>query len=134
MIYTGPIDTFFDNKYGKLPYRSLNFIFENYDKEYYQEHSQINYPNDFEYTRIVEIKHVTKQKCKNTTIVKEFPKKGGDPFYPIPMEASNRLYLKYKEDADKLKNVYFIGRLAEYKYLNMDEIIKRALDLFKRIQ
>lgn len=134
LIYTGPIDLFFNYKYGKLPYRSLKFSHENYDQEYYQEWVQINYPNNFDYTRIVEIKHATGQKCNNTTIVKEFPSNIGEPFYPIPNNENINLYLKYKKEADKLKNTFFIGRLATYQYLNMDEIVGEALDLFESIK
>jgi UDP-galactopyranose mutase len=134
LIYTGRIDSFFDYKFGKLPYRSLKFIFEDYEKEFYQDYSQINYPNDFEYTRIVEIKHATHQKCPNTTIVKEFPSSTGDPFYPIPSRETKELYLKYKDEAEKLDDVYFIGRLAQYKYINMDQAVKSALDLFEKLR
>ena len=134
LIYTGPIDLFFNYKYGKLPYRSLKFSHENYSQEFYQDWVQINYPNNFDYTRIVEIKHATGQKCNNTTIVKEFPSNIGEPFYPIPNNENINLYLKYKKEADKLKNTFFIGRLATYQYLNMDEIVGEALDLFESIK
>jgi UDP-galactopyranose mutase len=134
LIYTGPIDEFFDCRYGKLPYRSLNFKFENYNKEFYQDWSQINYPNENDFTRIVEIKHVTGQKIAKTTISKEYPVSNGDPFYPIPAKDNFNLYKKYKKDADNLQDVYFIGRLAQYKYLNMDQVVKEALDLFKIIK
>jgi UDP-galactopyranose mutase len=134
LIYTGPIDLFFNYKYGKLPYRSLNFSHENYDQEFYQDWVQINYPNNFDYTRIVEIKHATGQNCKNTTIVKEFPSTIGEPFYPIPNNENINLYLNYKKEVDKLKNTFFIGRLATYQYLNMDEIVREALDLFESIK
>jgi UDP-galactopyranose mutase len=134
LIYTGRIDTFFNYKFGKLPYRSLKFVFEDYETEFYQDYSQINYPNDFEYTRIVEIKHATHQKCPNTAIVKEFPSDKGDPFYPIPSKETEELYLKYENEAKKLKDVYFIGRLAKYKYINMDQAVKSALDLFEKLR
>lgn len=136
LIYTGSIDAFFNFQFDKLPYRSLEFIFENHDKEFYQKYSQINYPNDFEYTRIVEIKHATGQICPSTTIVKEIPRdqSNSDPFYPIPNSKNEKLYLKYHNLADKLKNVYFIGRLAQYKYINMDQVIKNALKLFEEIK
>lgn len=130
LIYTGPIDEFFHYKYGKLPYKSLNFKFENHNKEFYQDWSQINYPNDHDFTRIVEIKHVTDQKISTTTIVKEYPQSEGEPYYPIPAKENYGLYKRYKADADNLKNIYFIGRLAQYKYLNMDQVVKEALDLF----
>lgn len=134
LIFTGPIDEFFGYKYGKLPYRSLRFEFENHNKEFYQGWSQINYPNEQDYTRIVEIKHVTGQKIPNTTIVREYPVAGGDSFYPIPAKENMNLYLKYKKEADNLKNVYFVGRLAQYRYLNMDQVVKEALDLFNNIK
>ncbi|MFX1293624.1 MAG: UDP-galactopyranose mutase [Promethearchaeota archaeon] len=131
LIYTGCIDEFFNYKFGKLPYRSLEFKHENYNKEFYQKWVQINYPNEFEYTRIVEIKHATGQKTPKTTIIKEYPRGEGDPFYPIPREENQNLYEKYKKEANKLKNVIFIGRLAQYKYLNMDQVVKNALNTFK---
>ncbi len=134
LIYTGPIDEFFDYKFGKLPYRSLKFVHENYDKEFYQNWVQINYPNDYDYTRIVEIKHATGQNCSNTTIVKEYPSDQGKPFYPIPTKYNLALYKNYEQEALKLKNSYFIGRLATYRYLNMDEVVKNALDLFQMLQ
>ncbi len=134
LIYTGPIDAFFNYKYGKLSYRSLYFKFENYDKEFYQDYSQINYPNERRFTRIVEIKHVTGQKIPRTTIVREYPKPKGEPYYPIPSRENEALYNKYKREAEELKNVYFVGRLAEYKYLNMDQVVKAALDLFEKLE
>ncbi len=131
IIYTGPIDEFFGNKFGSLPYRSLKFKFEHYNKEFYQEWVQINYPNDFDFTRIVEIKHATGQKLNSTTIVKEYPQDIGEPFYPIPNIENNRIYSMYKQKSEKLDNIYFIGRLATYRYLNMDQVVKDALDLFQ---
>lgn len=133
LLYTGPIDEFFDYKYGRLPYRSLRFRFETHNKEFYQDWSQINYPNDYKYTRIVEIKHATGQIIPKTTIVKEYPCEKGSPFYPIPNPDNQKIYLKYKKAADKLNDVYFIGRLAQYRYLNMDQVVKEALDLFKKL-
>lgn len=134
LIYSGPIDEFFDYKYGKLPYRSIRFKFETYNKEFYQDWLQINYPNNYKYTRIVEIKYATGQKSPKTTITKEYPCSKGEPYYPIPNLKNQKLYLKYKKEASKLKNIYFIGRLAQYKYLNMDEVIKEALNLFEKIK
>lgn len=133
LIYTGLIDEFFNYKYGKLPYRSLRFKHETYNREFYQDWSQINYPNDYKYTRIVEIKHATGQKIPRTTIVKEYPCSRGEPYYPIPNPQNHELYLKYKKEADKLKNVYLVGRLAQYKYLNMDQVVREALCLFKKL-
>ncbi|MCK5608192.1 UDP-galactopyranose mutase [Candidatus Pacearchaeota archaeon] len=134
LIYTGPIDEFFEHKFGKLPYRSLKFEFERHEKEFYQECVQINYPNEHDYTRIVEIKHATKQKIPATTIMKEYPAKDGPPLYPILNPKNREIYGKYKSEAEKLKNVYFIGRLAEYRYSNMDQVVKNALDLFEELK
>lgn len=134
LIFTGPIDVFFDYKYGKLPYRSIKFIKEQYDCEFYQNYGQINYPNEHKFTRVVEIKHVTGQKIGKTTIIKEVPQSGDDPYYPIPNPKNKELYLKYYEESKKLENVFFVGRLAQYEYLNMDQVVKRSLDLFKKLQ
>jgi UDP-galactopyranose mutase len=133
MIYTGPIDEFFDHKFGRLPYRSLRFEFETLDQECYQPVSQVNYPNDYDFTRIVEIKHATGQRHQKTTIVREYPLEKGDPYYPIPREENQLLYERYKKEADKLKDVYFIGRLANYRYHNMDEVVALALELFETL-
>lgn len=134
LIFTGPIDYFFDYMYGKLPYRSLDFKFETLDTEKYQNAAVVNYPNDHDYTRITEFKHFYLQKHKQTTICYEYPKDEGDPYYPIPMPVCHEIYTKYKKNADKLENVYFIGRLAEYRYLNMDQVVSEALKLFERLK
>lgn len=134
LIWTGPIDEFFDYTYGRLPYRSLRFEHETQDVEYYQPVSQINYPFDYDFTRVVEIKHATGQKHHKTTIIREYPMVDGEPYYPIPRPQNEELYQKYKEEANKLKDVYVIGRLAEYKYLNMDQVVDRALRLFEVIK
>lgn len=131
LIYTGPIDYFFDYKYGKLPYRSLRFEPQTFEQEYFQEVAVVNYPNDYDFTRITEFKHMTLQKHPKTTIFREYPKDEGEPYYPIPMEDAVNIYHKYKKEAQKLKSVYFIGRLAEYKYYNMDQVVKRALEVFE---
>jgi len=136
IIYTGPIDEYFNFKYGKLQWRSLEFDFKVFEDEYKQSNVQINYSNSEDYTRSVEIKHVTKQKINKTVISYEYPKSVGDPYYPIPNKKNEDLYEKYKLLADietKNNNVYFCGRLAEYKYFNTDEVIERALDLFNTI-
>jgi len=133
MIYTGPIDEFFNYKFGRLSYRSLQFEFETFDQEWFQPVSQVNYPNDYDFTRIVEIKHATGQSHPKTTIVREYPSGEGDPYYPIPTETNRRLYERYKRETKKLKNIYFIGRLAHYKYYNMDEVVALALELFEKI-
>ena len=127
MIYTGPIDTFFDYKYGKLPYRSLQFKWENHKIEYYQKATSVNYVNSEKYTRITEHKYFSNIKSNTTTIAKEYPKMEGNPYYPIPNEETNTLYKKYKEEVDKLENTSFMGRLAEYKYYNMDQVVSRVL-------
>lgn len=136
IIWCGKIDEFFDFKFGKLPYRSLKFEFETFrDKEYVQVCEQINYPEKhIPWTRTVEIKHATGQKCKHTTISKEFPMGEGEPYYPIPGKEAKELYEKYKQEALGLKNVVFLGRLAEYAYINMDQVVKKSLDLFENIE
>lgn len=133
-IYTGPIDRFFNYKFGKLQYRSLRFEWETYNQDFYQKAAVINYPNDYDFTRITEYKYLTGQKHQKTTISKEFPTWDGDPYYPVSSKENQELYLKYKEEADKTKNVIFLGRLAEYKYYNMDHVVKKALDVFKEIK
>lgn len=133
LIYTGCIDEFFNFKFGPLPYRSLRFEFEKFEKEYYQGYSQINYPNEYDFTRIVEIKHATGQIAPRTTIVREYPMSEGEPYYPIPKKDNELRYQQYKAEADTLKNVYFVGRLAQYKYFNMDQVVRSALDLFTRL-
>lgn len=135
MIYTGAIDEYFDFMFGKLPYRSLRFEHETHDKEFYQEFQQINFPNEYKYTRIVEWKHATGQKHKKTTITKEYPKQaedGMEKYYPVPREENHILFNKYKKEAEKLKTVIFCGRLADYKYYNMDQVTARALNIFEK--
>jgi UDP-galactopyranose mutase len=135
-IYTGPIDYYFDYQFGKLPWRSLAFDHVEFAKEFAQPCVQINYPNDFEYTRSVEIKHVTQQKVPNTIVSYEYSKAEGDPYYPIPADDNKKLFFKYKELAEietKKNNVYFGGRLANYVYINTDEAIEGALEIYKKI-
>ncbi|QJD96565.1 UDP-galactopyranose mutase [Mucilaginibacter robiniae] len=134
LIYTGPIDSFFDYKYGKLPYRSLRFEHETLNQEQYQSHQQINYPNDYDFTRVVEWKHATQQKSQVTTITREYPmpaEGGMEKYYPIPKEDNHLLFRKYQEEADKLDHVVFCGRLADYKYYNMDQVVARSLKIFE---
>ena len=133
MIYTGPIDYYFDYRFGKLPYRSLDFHFETHDKEQYQQAATVNYPNNHLYTRITEFKYLTGQKNDKTTIVYEYPKAEGDPYYPVPRPENAELYKKYQLLAEPLSHVHFIGRLATYKYYNMDQVVGQALTLFKKI-
>lgn len=128
-VYTGPIDLYFDFAFGKLEWRSLEFQFEAYDTEYQQSCVQINYPNDHEFTRSIEIKHVTGQEHEKTVVCKEFPRAVGDPYYPVPNSENKARYLQYKAKADALENIHFVGRLAEYTYINTDQAIRKALDL-----
>jgi UDP-galactopyranose mutase len=130
MIYTGAIDSFFGYKFGKLPYRSLRFEHETLNREFYQDFQQVNYPNEYDFTRIVEWKHATGQKSHLTTITKEYALAAGDnqeKYYPVPRDVNHQLFKKYKQEAEQLKDVLFCGRLADYKYYNMDQVIARAL-------
>jgi UDP-galactopyranose mutase len=136
-LYTGPVDEYFDFRLGKLPWRSLDFQFTEHKKEFFQECVQINYPNDHDYTRSVEIKHVTRQAHPHTVVSHEFPKSVGDPYYPVPAPENRSLYEKYRPlaEAETAQNkVYFAGRLAEYTYINTDEAIEKAFAVFERIR
>ncbi len=133
MIYTGPIDSYFDYCYGKLPYRSLEFKFETIDSEAYQPTGTVNYPNEQAYTRITDFKYLTGQKHPKTTIVYEYPKADGDPYYPIPRPENAETYRKYQQLAAQMDNTFFVGRLATYKYYNMDQVVAQALTLFKKL-
>ncbi|HSH50332.1 MAG TPA: UDP-galactopyranose mutase, partial [Bacteroidales bacterium] len=128
MIYTGPIDYFFDYEFGKLPYRSIRFEFETYDLESFQEAPVTNCVDDsVKFTRVAEYKKFTRQSNPKTTISKEYPSKSDDPYYPIPNRNNNALYKKYFHETNKLKTVQFVGRLAEYKYYNMDQVVVNSL-------
>jgi UDP-galactopyranose mutase len=133
MIYTGPVDSFFDYCYGKLPYRSLEFVHETHNMPIYQPAPVVNYPNDNAYTRITEFKYLTGQEHAKTSIVYEYPQAEGDPYYPIPRAENALLYEKYKQLADQTSNVYFVGRLATYKYYNMDQVVAQALKTYRTI-
>lgn len=130
LIYTGAVDYFFDYKFGRLKYRSLSFEYETVDCESYQEASVVNYPNDYDFTRITEFKKLTGQKSDKSTIIREYPTWDGEPYYPYPTKACADEYLVYKRECEKLSNVVFVGRLAEYKYYDMDAVVKRALEVF----
>lgn len=134
MVYTGPIDYFYDYCFGKLPYRSIDFKFQTFDMEFLQKTGTVNYPNEHAYTRITEFKYLTGQKHSKTSIVYEFPKDDGDPYYPVPRAENAALYRKYHGKALAEQNVYFAGRLATYKYYNMDQVVAQALTLFKKIE
>ncbi|MDQ2751928.1 MAG: UDP-galactopyranose mutase [Bacteroidota bacterium] len=133
LIFTGPIDSYFDYCYGKLPYRSLEFQFETLETERFQTTGTINYPNEHLYTRITEFKYLTGQKHHKTSIVYEYPKAEGDPYYPIPRPENAELYKKYQLLAATTSNVYFTGRLGTYKYYNMDQVVAQSLTLFKKL-
>jgi UDP-galactopyranose mutase len=134
IIFTGPVDEYFNFRYGKLPYRSLFFQHETHDMEVYQPAPVVNYPNDYAYTRITEFKYLTGQVHPKTSIVYEYPMEEGDPYYPVPRKENNELYQRYKALTDNTPGVYFVGRLATYKYYNMDQVVAQALTLFKRIK
>lgn len=134
MIYTGPIDYFYDYIYGKLPYRSIKFEWGNYPIEKFQEAAVVNcVDSSNEFTRTTEYKHLTSQLAKSTTISKEFTIKVGEQYYPIPNHKNQFQYLKYKTETKKLKNVLFCGRLAQYQYYNMDQVIANILIILKRV-
>ena len=133
LIFTGPIDEYFNYCYGKLPYRSLEFKFETIDTEVFQPTGTVNYPNEQLYTRITDFKYLTGQKHSKTAIVYEFPKAEGDPYYPVPRPENAELYKKYQQLATSMTNTYFVGRLATYKYYNMDQVVAQALTTFKKI-
>ncbi len=134
MVYSGPIDAFFNHCYGKLPYRSLDFHHLNLAQEQFQPVGTVNYPNDYDYTRVSEFKHLTGQRHATTSVVYEYPCADGDPYYPIPRPENAELYRKYEADAEALDNVTFVGRLATYKYYNMDQVVGQALAAFKRLK
>jgi UDP-galactopyranose mutase len=133
LIYTGPIDYYFDYRFGKLPYRSLDFECKTLNRKSFQNAAVVNYPNEHEYTRITEYKKFYFQKHPQTTICLEYAKAQGDPYYPVPNEANSALYERYDKEAKKLKNVYFVGRLAQYRYLNMDQAADEGLAAFSEI-
>jgi UDP-galactopyranose mutase len=133
LIYTGPIDAFFDQRFGPLPYRSLEFRFETRDCVQHQPVGTVNYPNDHQYTRITEFKHLTGQQHPRTTIVYEHPRSEGEPYYPIPRAENQQLYRRYHQLALATPGVHFCGRLATYRYYNMDQVVAQALTLAERL-
>lgn len=133
MIYTGPIDYFFDYCHGKLPYRSIEFRFETFETDRYQPTGTVNYPNEHPYTRVTEFKYLTGQEHLKTTVVFEHPQALSDPYYPVPRPENAELYRKYQLMANDMQNVFFTGRLATYKYYNMDHVIAQSLTLYKKI-
>jgi UDP-galactopyranose mutase len=138
MVFTGPLDSFFDYVHGPLPYRSLHFDYEFVGAAYFQPAGQVNFPNDHLYTRITEFKHMTGQEASGTSIAREFPQAHvagqNEPYYPVPVAESAELYARYRAEVAKLKGeVLFAGRLADYKYYNMDQAVVRAFELFEEI-
>jgi UDP-galactopyranose mutase len=133
LIYTGPVDEFFDYRYGKLPYRSLKFEFETVNQEWVQPVAVLNYPNEHLYTRVTEFKHLTGQEHRKSSLVYEYPMAEGDPYYPVPRPENNELYKKYQALAEERSDVHFVGRLATYKYYNMDQVVAQALSVYARI-
>ncbi|URD51659.1 UDP-galactopyranose mutase [Chroococcidiopsis sp. CCNUC1] len=134
MIYTGPIDLFFDYRYGKLPYRSLEFQHETVNMPVHQPVAVVNYPNEHLYTRVTEFKYLTGQEHPKTSIVYEYPRAEGDPYYPVPRSENTALYKKYQALADATSGVHFVGRLATYKYYNMDQVVAQALTIYKKLR
>jgi UDP-galactopyranose mutase len=133
VVFTGPIDEFFEYRFGRLPYRSLEFRFETHNVPVLQEAPVINYPNENAYTRITEFKYLTGQEHSKTTVVYEFPKADGDPYYPIPRPENQLLYRKYQTLADQTAGVHFLGRLGTYKYYNMDQCVAQALAYYRKV-
>lgn len=135
VIYTGQIDELFDYKFGDLPYRSVNMQFETIEKDFYQEKATVNYPNDYDFTRITEFKHIHPINTPKTTILKEYPQEyvrnKNTPYYPIFTNENQNKYNQYLEYSKEFKNLILVGRLAEYKYYDMDDIVIRALEVFK---
>lgn len=138
MIFTGPLDEFFGCRYGRLPYRTLRFAFEHYDKPDYQGHSVVNYTVDEDFTRITEYKWLTGQECEGTTISKEYPyaytgEDGQIPYYVIANEENQALYERYKKEVEGIANFHLLGRLAEYQYYNIDKMVEKALELSRSL-
>lgn len=133
LIYTGPIDEFFDFRLGKLPYRSLRFVHNSLNQPQFQPVAVVNYPQTEQFTRITEYKHLTGQESLRTSISYEYPSDEGDPYYPVPRAQNEALYKKYEALAAARHDVWFVGRLATYRYYNMDQVIGQALATFRRI-
>ena len=137
IFFTGSIDEFFNYKYGNLPYRSVRFKIETHDKEYYQSNACVNYPCNYDFTRIHEYKYYLDDRSSKTVIAKEYSEDfelgKNERYYPIPKDENFELYNKYLAEAEKLENVYFLGRLGDYKYYNMDSAIERAIKLYESL-
>jgi UDP-galactopyranose mutase len=133
VIFTGPVDEFFDYRFGRLPYRSLHFQFETCNVEVAQQAPVINYPNENAYTRVTEFKYLTGQQHTKTTLVYEYPQAEGDPYYPVPRPENQQTYRKYQALADQTTGVHFLGRLGTYKYYNMDQCVAQALAYYRKV-
>lgn len=133
VVYTGPIDEFFEFRFGRLPYRSLQFEHQTHDREWFQPVAVVNYPNDHDYTRITEFKYLTGQEHKKTSIVYEYPTDKGEPYYPIPRPENTELYERYRVLGSETSGTYFCGRLANYRYFNMDQVVAQALCMYRKI-
>jgi UDP-galactopyranose mutase len=136
-VYTGPVDEYFDHRLGRLPYRSLRFEHVARRADRVQPCVQINYPNEFAHTRSVEVKHITGQQHPMTVVSHETPAATGEPYYPVPAPANTALYRRYEQLAQEetaRRQVYFCGRLAQYRYFNTDEVIGEALKCFEQIR
>jgi len=134
LIFTGPIDEYFDHRYGKLPYRSLIFQHETLDQEWFQEVGTVNYPAEsYPYTRISEYKYLTGQTAAKTSITYEYPSAEGDPYYPIPRPENQALFKRYEALAIAQSDVTFVGRLATYRYYNMDQVVGQAFSAFRKL-
>ncbi|PAF54458.1 UDP-galactopyranose mutase [Helicobacter sp. 13S00482-2] len=137
IFYSGGIDEYFDYCYGELPYRSLEFDIRKIQNEYFQVNSVVNYPNNYDFTRIIEYKYFLDQKTPHSIVGFEYPrkyKKGMERFYPIPNNKNKKLYERYLQEASRFKNIYFIGRLGEYQYYDIDKAILKILELFDIIK
>jgi UDP-galactopyranose mutase len=135
LVYTGPIDAYFDHRFGELPYRSLRFEHRTLDQEWSQPVGVVNYPDPgVPYTRITEYKHLTGQVHPKTSITLEHPMTTGDPYYPVPRSENQALYKRYEALALKEKGVIFAGRLATYRYYNMDQVVGQALSIWRKLQ
>ncbi|MCL4766086.1 MAG: UDP-galactopyranose mutase [Hyphomicrobiaceae bacterium] len=133
VIFTGPIDEFFDFRFGKLPYRSLRFEHLTLDRAWHQPVAVVNHPQSEPFTRVTEYKHLTGQRHSRTSLTYEYPSDHGDPYYPVPQPQNAVLFKRYEELARKRSDVWFVGRLATYRYYNMDQVVGQALATFKRI-
>jgi len=133
LIFTGPIDEFLDYRFGKLPYRCLEFKHETHNVPFLQPVAVVNYPNDYGFTRVTEFKHLTGQEHGKTSIVYEYPQAEGDPYYPIPRSENADIYKKYQNLAESTEGVHFVGRLATYRYYNMDQVVAQALTVYSHL-